>query len=443
MPDRATILICDTQAHIVAHDTSRPGRRDPSRHAFAIEAAILPREAGELRPIAAAIARECRVRFPAGLAADLIIPSTWCFVRKVDLPEQKWTSQAAEFALEEYLPVDLEELHCASRPLGAGRGLVAAVYAEPLRELLDELASGGVEVESVTPDVECLFEARTSELAPAGAIRDTGRLVLRTPSTSSGPGVVRTMLLAPQTAGGEEPGYASMLGFGADAIGGVFDLGASRAGSGDGSHSPADVDRLLDRVSTRGDVLNLRCGALAFSGRFARLFRRLQTALAAFVMLLAVWAVDLHSRAQEFRTATADLRPLMSEMYGNVFPGAALQPGAALRVRSERIKLEGLTGSVEVDPAGGPSNLVSFELLHAVTAGIPAAMKLNLSEVIIDEDGIRLAGQTTSHEAAGELVRSLNEAAGVRADPPRTKLRPDKTVDFRIAARKAVGNAPQ
>ena len=82
------------------------------------------------------------------------------------------------------------------------------------------------------------------------------------------------------------------------------------------------------------------------------------------------------------------------------------------------------------------SGLASLELLHTITANVPPKTKLHVDEVLLDEAGVRVSGQTTSHNAAGEIVQRLNTVAGLAVDPPRTKLRRDKTVDFRLHVRR-------
>jgi hypothetical protein len=124
-------------------------------------------------------------------------------------------------------------------------------------------------------------------------------------------------------------------------------------------------------------------------------------------------------------------------LYASAFPGQPVPPGAALRLRSERLKLAALTGPADL--ASKPEDaLATLQILHAVNTHIPENMKLFINEIVLEPDELHLAGQTTSHDAAGLLVKSLNQSPGLEADPPRTKLRPDKTTDIRLVARKKV-----
>jgi hypothetical protein len=150
-------------------------------------------------------------------------------------------------------------------------------------------------------------------------------------------------------------------------------------------------------------------------------------------MLLIGTSLRIDNRRYE--TAASELRPLGEAAYTRVFPDAVVPVGASLRLRSERISVEGLTqGSGPGVAAVRDSALETFQLLHAVTANVPPEVKLHVDEITLDSQGLKLAGRTTSHHAAGELVRTLNLNTDLSVAPPRTKLRTDKTVDFSIRA---------
>jgi hypothetical protein len=147
--------------------------------------------------------------------------------------------------------------------------------------------------------------------------------------------------------------------------------------------------------------------------------------------------MGIHLRVERTSyAATIDhLTARRTQIYQRAFPEKAVPPGAALRLRSECIKLEGLTERATIEtPDLKPSSLETFDLLHDVTAAIPADLKLHVNEIQVDDRGIRLAGQTTSHTAAGKLVQELSAIPSLTVEPPRTKLRKDRTVDFRIRA---------
>ena len=76
-----------------------------------------------------------------------------------------------------------------------------------------------------------------------------------------------------------------------------------------------------------------------------------------------------------------------------------------------------------------------LELLLRLTEHIPPNLKLHVTNIVVDDTNFKIVGQTTDHGAAGHLVQALNEMTGCEVDPPRTKLRKDRTVEFQIRAR--------
>jgi hypothetical protein len=155
----------------------------------------------------------------------------------------------------------------------------------------------------------------------------------------------------------------------------------------------------------------------------------------AAALLLFATAIQLTLQNHKYGKSFDQLNALRADVYAGVFPGVPTPAGAAFRLRSECIKLEGLTQQGPIERSDlTPDSLQAFDLLHDVTVAIPAELKLYVTEISLDDGGIRLAGQTTSHAAAGDLVRRLNAVPGIAVHPPRTKLRKDHTVDFRIRA---------
>ena len=153
-------------------------------------------------------------------------------------------------------------------------------------------------------------------------------------------------------------------------------------------------------------------------------------------MFFVALACHFHIQSSKHADTAERLRGRCGEVYRSATSSRTVPPAAGLRLRSERIKLEGLTDVDDTMSDTRASGLASLELLHAITANMPPKVKLHVNEVLLDEAGVRLSGQTTSHNAAGEIVQKLNGVAGLAVDPPRTKLRRDKTVDFRMHARR-------
>jgi len=192
------------------------------------------------------------------------------------------------------------------------------------------------------------------------------------------------------------------------------------------------TDLILDAAIRVTEVSDIRRGSLSFSGRWKPLRQgATKCALSCIAVLLLLIIRALWENAR-YSTAIAQVQPMQAQIYRRAI-GDPVPLGAALRLRSELIKLEALTDrSTNQNSLPQSSGLAAFELLHEMMLKIPDELKLNVSEILIDEQAVRVVGQTSSHSAAGELVRQLNLIPDLTVNPPRTKLRQDRTVDFHI-----------
>jgi hypothetical protein len=161
----------------------------------------------------------------------------------------------------------------------------------------------------------------------------------------------------------------------------------------------------------------------------------LQCAMVAIALLL-ILAIRFGFESRHLSNAERAIHVELAQLFNELFPTSPENAGSGLRIQSERIRLEGLTNksnsSIDVPEARG---MVTFSLLHNLTQHLPGSARVNIEEMLLDRNGIRLSGLTTSHSVAGEWVRQLNTNSNVTADPPRTKLRPDGTVEFRVHVR--------
>ena len=197
--------------------------------------------------------------------------------------------------------------------------------------------------------------------------------------------------------------------------------------------TPVALRQLQDAAAHADGPPNLRQGELASPSRWLPIWKRLNWCVAAVAIFLVVLGVRLRADNMRYNEAVRDLLPLRAGIYENVFPDETPPPTAALRLRSECIKLEGLTergDSTRPDP--NSSGLAAFQLLHIVMANMPASLRLHVREITLDSLGLRFSGQTTGHGVAGDLVQQLNQVPGITVDPARTKMRKDGTVDFLI-----------
>ena len=115
----------------------------------------LPDPASALAPeqLAEALAEALSAGDALRRAATLVIPSSWCYVHRVSVPRRRPSQQVLAYALEEFLPVDIEQLTCVFIPAAEGGHLGIAVETERLQSLLEACGAHGIHVEHVTLDV--------------------------------------------------------------------------------------------------------------------------------------------------------------------------------------------------------------------------------------------------------------------------------------------------
>ena len=117
----------------------------------------MPREAAELRTIAAGIGAALAQSFPHGAVAKVVIPASWCFCEVLKIDPSGRTEASLAYEFEDRLPVDLEKLTWATCVVNNDYACVAAVFTESTRAFLDGLDKHHVAVELLTVDVTLLL----------------------------------------------------------------------------------------------------------------------------------------------------------------------------------------------------------------------------------------------------------------------------------------------
>ena len=457
MDARWVILLTDRHTYAARFERSQRRWNRTVTHEIALELPVWPRDEEDLTSTAETLAKELRKHESNQMICRLVIPSSWCLNHSVELPSTKWNEQAAEYEFEQYLPVDLEALTCATHRVGRRRALVAGVFTDALQGLLATLESHGIYPEVVTVDnfllansastdngAQCKGHLLLDEQRMTLSVMDEPSSASDDPRTVKLPEMQRTQFVRRQMAltaamsGGELCHWRINSLADSDSFPGMEEAMPPHDEAPEIQPRSETVDAMLEAAATNPHLSNLRKGALAYAGRWSKLRRRAIQCLSAAAVLLLILGVRLRMDNVAHHNAADRLRSLQSEIYQAVFPGSVV-PAAAMRLRSERIKLEGMTNQRgEGKDNLNTSGLVAFELLHEVMVRVPDNMKLFVQQIELDARGIRLSGQTTSHSAAGDLVKAIGNVQGMAVDPPRTKLRKDGTVDFRIRATKLI-----
>lgn|GEM_PF-5333916 len=456
MDQRTVILICDTATSVAVFE-----RRQREWHRAALMEcphgyAHMPREPSDLVPLGQQLGKWLHETIPDGAISRLVIPASWCFIQTVPSAIAKNREQAAIFEFEQFLPTDLDSLTCAVQVIDNDFALVAGVETVPMLGLLNQLESHHICVEAIFVDALLTHEPDVGDFDCTHAavlVRGTHHCSLAAFRQGvKAPIHVRSALLHSDESAFEAVSAHSIITTLPVPLQRlrVLQLGDC---DGDTEPSPAGTSALLDIQTTsrdesvgsllgaavKGDsAMDLRKDDLAFAGRWASVTKQFSRVCFALVALILVFGLRFRMANAELANGLADLRPQREAIYSQAYPGKPAPPEAALRIRSERFKLQSLTEQKGLDDALPSTNgLDLFERMHDILEHIPPDLKLAISEVHLDERGIRLAGRTTSHGRAGEIVQALNQLPDISAEPPHTNLRKDQTVTFRINARVA------
>lgn len=454
MKTRFVIQLTDTTAFVARYQRMQGewARVSVAEHGGGFS--HLPREATDLVPLGENVGSWLRAEFPDGLTCRLVIPASWCFIHSVDAAIGKKREQVALYEFEQFLPVDLDALTCVVQRTDEDTALAIGALTEPLSGLLAELERSRVFVEAIYVDALVLSDCGAPETEPGGSgiiLLDAGHMTLTGfNSTSDGPTVVRSVVLSSESGSSAADHVVTAidilpvsfrhwhvldLGSG-DEVCRVRDVVAEAGFGATCTFRAESAQRLLDAAATDGHEVDLRRDRLSFPGRWASVQRRLTACLATVLVLLVVIGFKFRIDNTVVARGIDALVPIRNEIYAQAFPGQTPPPEAALRLRSERIKLEGLThqGDEKTEIRSG-NGLQLFELMHEILNQLPDDLKIAISEILLDERALSFKGRTTSHGQAGKLVHALNQIPTISAEPPNTKLRKDQTVDFRINAR--------
>ncbi len=455
MDDKLTILLTDRVAYVARYERSDRRWSRSALYEYGVEAPHSPDDAESLVPVAENLGQQLRSDYPDGAVCQLIVPSNWCCPHLVDNLADRGGDQAVVFEYEQYVPFELEDVTCVRQALAGDASLVMGVPTEAMRRFLNTLDDHCFPAEVVTVDVAPFLPNTAWPETASGTntiLLDDRRLIVLTPGAGTQvadqiriiylgqdsdplvPHHLATCLaLAPP---GNDQWRLLELGEGADTQA-VESAIESTGGTVIRCPRETAPGLLLDAMQQADGLVDLRQNELSYSGRWKSVTRRLVNCAVATAVLFGVLAVRMRVDIVSHAHAMNELRELRADIYRQAFPDQPIPPGASLRLQSERIKLEGLT-----ETATGRGNsidlngLAAFELLQQAVARIPSGLKLHVTEIGVNHSALRISGQTTSHSAAGELVQQLNQIPMLAVDPPRTKLRKDRTVEFKIHARR-------
>ena len=447
MSDRAGILVAETFVH-TAIVRSR-GRRWKiiRRQEVAADVPTTLQEETDLDALADVIREAVRTVEGVGLPAHLIVPSSWCFHQALAAHTRRFDDQAAAFQLEEHLPLPLEEVACAFARRGNGQGTGVAIRTSPIRRLLDRLGEGGVCVERLYVDsFVAAAGQRPTDQACGTLVLDRGRLALSiTTPGSLQPEVVRSALCSEASQVAEVVELTKTVASVQPSRWRLFDLRSDGAASlpdlsGPAEHlrRPEAAARLqLAGVEHARDLPDLCNAALAPAGGWHRTCHLAARCVMLATLLLFLWSGDLYRQSRAYRDASRLLRAREVRLFKETLPDSRVPASPALRLASERIRLEGLTRAASRSSAeAGPSEdrHAAIDALRHFVAALPQDVRVGLQDWSIDRSQLSIRGQTADHRDAERITEAVNAIPGQTARPPRTSRLKGGGVAFTIRA---------
>ncbi|MEW6252152.1 MAG: hypothetical protein AB1716_16055 [Planctomycetota bacterium] len=357
----------------------------------------------------------------------LVLPSSWCYVHRLSVPQRKPTAAMLGYALEEYLPVEAEALTCAFLRVGTGAYVGVAVETAHVAPLVQALARRDLHVEHITIDVAAAV-ARY-EVGPGLLWCDAEHVAL---CRADGP--ERELRVVRLAAGLTDEEWCARIG---DYLA-PYPSGLQIAGC----LSTPRLERLAEQLqgarATKRAVpgehaftIDLARGDLAPVELPARLARAWRATAAVLLAALLLVAGGLQLRGQHLRAELAEISDWETALFAQVFPGQAAPAGVALRLASERRRLEGLTLADRTAPLA-PDALLSLRTIAAV---VPADLRVNVQEVRLEGADLTLRGRLRTHEQAEQLAAAVERSGEFDCAAPRTQ-RDGDGVQFYLQAQR-------
>jgi hypothetical protein len=374
--------------------------------------------------------------FPRG-PSTLLLPASWCYVHPFIAVQRRSTRALLGYALEEYLPLEIERLTCDFVRVASSQYLGVAVETDRVRPLLDALAARGVRVERITLDVLYAGYPTSGEGvllwcddAHVAVVHYAGRnlvqlRVVRVAGDLDDVEWCRRMAAQLQLGGGSNvaiAGYASP----------ERRAGLARA-LGVQPEAVCDLARSNEATSTWRFALDLARDALAPSTRHAGLLRIWRTTAAMLLVALLILCAGLYVHRTRVEARLQRVAAWEGEVFAELLPNEPIPAGVALRLASERRRWEGLTLAEGPDR---PASRDALDTLRAIVAALPADVRVDLQELRIEDQDVTLRGRLSDHRQAEQLAAAVGRLPGLECGAPRTHRLPEGGVEFFLHAQR-------
>ncbi|MCX5682419.1 MAG: type II secretion system protein GspL [Planctomycetota bacterium] len=349
------------------------------------------------------------------------------------------------YRLEEHLPLDIETVTAVFLPPAGGKALALAVRTEPLRAIVKGLALAGIGVDAVCPTaLLALQEAGRKGFPPADHVivpgagsTDIFRLVNGLPvawytASAEQAEWVRCLEADLLEHPAADPRPPLVLG---PALEGVESFGAPA--------SPALLSASTEpaiSLAARGAAAvmsgkmapwaDFRQGALAGSGSWLGADRLVRTAAALAVLFLLTLTATFYIVGVQYGQVASGYESRQEAEFHRLLPTSPLPPSIPSRLKSEAARLAALSG------AGGetPELPNALETLRRIAAGLPANVRLKITNLQVRPGEISIEGEAPVHTDAEALAQGLSRE-GLVVDAPRTENKAAGGVAFTITGR--------
>ncbi|MDX2197990.1 MAG: hypothetical protein SF069_03345 [Phycisphaerae bacterium] len=365
---------------------------------------------------------------PQRRVQSIIVPASWCYLQRFDLPQRRPSRAALRYALEEFLPEDIDALACDFQRVGPTTYLSAAIPDAALNRLCAAAAQAGIAFDAVELRLARPAATETAQTCVT-CDADHWAAVSTNPSGPMSAVVLRFAVDTPL----EERCHALQAReeLSADAI--EFNGITSEA-------KLAEFRRHLSGVAAvhsgsivhPGACVRFNLGAERLTVDAAPLHRSVQRLLIASLASLVLLAAALGIRSLHRERQSALLAEWEVSLFQQIFPNEPNPSAPALRIQAARKQWE---SQANLRRESSPDAVDPLLALAEVLNAIPSDLRLHVDELRIDDRSLSLRGSTREHADAERIAKALDAQPTLICPPPRTDRLREGGVRLSLVAR--------
>jgi type II secretory pathway component PulL len=348
------------------------------------------------------------------------------------------------FALEEFLPLAVEQIACDFLVF-EGDALGVAVEVATLGPLLSALEQMGLQVASITPGVLLFLQHQMKQdkrqvaetvICQDGSVVDlfefkNGRPRLWRTFRDEREALTRELKILLRGAEHSAAGSLLVLGLSEPMLKVACQAWGEGAVVVEQSSMASVMLKAAENVLSGAERpwIELRRGSLGQYDPYRPIRGRLKLCGFAAACLLVLLSAAAWIRADKYSAAADGFQQEQEDVFRRVFPGKSVPVGVRMRLMSEYQKL----AATKVQSEDAPRLESVIALLHDALAALPETVRYRLLEINLESGQVHLEGELRRHGDADLLAAGLR-GGGFRVVAPRTEQQSDKGVTVTIAA---------